>query len=188
MAPVAVAEAVAHGGVVGHVARGLLEVGGKPAALEDLRHDVRDPLARDVRAPELGDGVVAVADEDALVELPGALALLAVERLTRRGVGGELVQVQPPQRALVAGVAREQCALDRLRQVDEREDRPVEVREMRGEEGSLLVGEGLDRIVHAALATLPRRAAGAPVPPSPLLLSKHAHRHGCRECAGTFRP
>ena len=50
VAPVAVAEAVAHRRVVGHVARGLLEVGGEPSALKQLRHHVRDPLAGDVSA------------------------------------------------------------------------------------------------------------------------------------------
>src|SRR6185436_3127294 len=49
---------------------------------------------------------------------------------------------------LVARVAREQRPLHRLRQVHEREHRPVQVRKMGGEEGALLVGEGLDRIVH----------------------------------------
>ena len=38
------------------------------------------PLARDVRAAELGHRVVAVADEDALVELRRARALVAVVR------------------------------------------------------------------------------------------------------------
>ena len=83
VAPVAVAEALGHRRVVGDVARRLLEVGGEPAALEQLRHHVRDPLAGDVRAAELRHRVVAVAEEDALVELAGALALLAVERRRR---------------------------------------------------------------------------------------------------------
>ena len=152
VAPVAVAEALAHRGVVGHVARGLLQVGGEPAALEHLRHHVRDPLARDVRAAELRHRVVAVADEDALVELAGALALLTVEGGARRGVRGELLEVEPPQRSLVARVAREQGALHRLGQVHEREDGRVEVGEMGGEEGALLVREGLDRVVHRGRA------------------------------------
>jgi hypothetical protein len=150
VAPVAVAEAVAHRGVVGHVAGGLLEVGGEPAALEQLRHHVRDPLDGDVGTAQLGHRVVAVADEDALVELAGALALLTVERRTRRGIGGELLEVEPPQRPLVARVAREQGALHGLRQVHEREDGTVEVREMGGEKSALLVGEGLDWVVHQA--------------------------------------
>ena len=86
VAPVAVAEPLRDRRVVGDVARGLLEVGGQPAALEQLRHHVRDPLAGDVRAAELRHRVVPVAEEDALVELAGALALLAVERPRRLGV------------------------------------------------------------------------------------------------------
>ena len=135
VAPVAVAEPLAHRGVVGDVARGLLEVGGEPAALEQLRHHVRDPLAGDVGAAELRDRVVAVADEDPLVELARALALGAVERARPRATSpGELVEEQPPERALVARVAREQRALHGLGQVHEREHRPVEVREVRREQ------------------------------------------------------
>ena len=118
--------------VVGDVARRLLEVGGQPPALQDLGEHVGDPLAGDVGAADLGDRVVAVADEDALVEARGALALDAVERpLAVRHVAGELLEEQPPQRPRVARVAREQRALDGLRQVDEAEDGPVEVGEMR---------------------------------------------------------
>ena len=40
--------------------------------LEDLREEVRRLLAREVHAAELRDGVVAVLEEDALVELLGA--------------------------------------------------------------------------------------------------------------------
>ena len=100
-------------------------------------------------AAELRHGIVAVADEDPLVELAGALALLAVERRARRGIRRELLEVQAPERSLVARVAGEQRALDRLGQVHEREDGAVEVREVGREERSLLVGEGLDRVVHA---------------------------------------
>src|SRR5207244_10538783 len=57
----------------------------------------------------------------------------------------ELVEEEAPQRPGVAGVAREERALDRLGEVDEREDRPVEVREMRREERALGVRELLDR-------------------------------------------
>ena len=136
VAPVAVA-AAGHRRVVGDVARGLLEVGGQPAALEQLGHHVRDPLAGDVGAAQLGHRVVAVAEEDALVELARPLALLAVEG------GGHPASASPanssrnrrPQRALVARVAREQGALDRLGQVHEREHGPVEVGEM-GASGS----------------------------------------------------
>ena len=70
--------------VVGDVAGRLLEVGGEAAALQDLGEDVGDPLAGDVGAADLGDRVVAVAEEDALVELRRALALLGVEGPARR--------------------------------------------------------------------------------------------------------
>ena len=140
---VAVAPA-GHRLVVGDVARGLLEVGAQPRPLEHLGQDVGDPLAGDVRAAELGDGVVAVADEDPLVELRGARALAGHVPRAVGHVVGELVQEQPAQRPGVARVAREQRALDGLREVDQREDRPVEVREMGGEPGALGLAEGLD--------------------------------------------
>src|SRR5690606_40226211 len=56
-----------------------------------------------------------------------------------------LVEEQPPQRARVARVAREQRALHRLRQVDEREDRLVDAREVGGQPCPLGCGEGLHR-------------------------------------------
>ena len=137
VAVVAVA-AAGHRRVVGDVARRLLEVGAHPRPLEDLREDVRDPLAGDVRAAELRDRVVAVADEDPLVELGGAAPSSPSQAAPGSGQRvGELVEEQPAQRALVARVAREQRALDRLRQPDEPEDRLVEVREVRGEARSL---------------------------------------------------
>src|SRR3954447_3524455 len=83
------------------------------------------------------DKVVAVAEQDPLVERGGARPLGAVEG---RGLGqdaGELVEEEPAQRALVARVAREQGALDRLGQVDECEDRAVEVRHVWGEPRAL---------------------------------------------------
>ena len=101
VAVVAVA-AAGHRLVVGDVAGRLLEVGGEAAALQDLGEDVGDPLAGDVGAADLGDRVVAVAEEDALVEARGALALLAVERPPAlRDVGGELLEVEAPHRARV---------------------------------------------------------------------------------------
>ena len=73
---------------------------------------------------------------------------------------GELVEEQPPQRARIARVAGEQRALDRLRQVDQREDRPVEVRDVRRQARALGLGEGLDGVVHGradSVATADRR-------------------------------
>ena len=142
---------VGQGLVVGDVAGRLLEVGGQAAALQHLGEDVRDPLAGQVGAADLRDRVVAVAHEDALVEAGRALALLALERPPALGdVGGELLQVEPPQRPRVARVAGEERSLDRLGQVDEREHGAVEVREVGGEEPPLLLCEFFDRVAHAA--------------------------------------
>ncbi len=60
--------------VVLDVARRLLEVRHEPTPLEDLGEQVRRLLAREVHATELRDGVVAVLEEHAVVELLGALA------------------------------------------------------------------------------------------------------------------
>ena len=144
VAVVAVAEALELR-VIRDVARRLLEIRGEARPLEDLREEVRRPLARDVRAAELRDRVVAVAEEDRLVELRRAIALAQLHDRHLRQRVRELVEEQPAQRPDVARVAREERALDRLGQVDEREDRPVEVREMRSEARPLLVGELLDR-------------------------------------------
>ena len=92
-----------------------------------------------MRTADLGDRVVAVADEDALVEPRGALALGAVEGpATGRLVLSELLAVEPAQRARIARVAGKERALDRLGEVDEAKDGTVEVREMGPQE--LLLG------------------------------------------------
>src|SRR5688500_11350122 len=150
MAPVAVA-AARYRRVVGDVARGLLEVGREPRPLEDLREDVRDPLARDVRAAELRYRVVAVAEEDPLVELRRPLALALVGS-ARRDVVGELVEVEAAERALIARIAGEKRPFDGFGQAHEREDGPVEVREMGGEARLLLLAERLNRILHGGRA------------------------------------
>ena len=86
-------------------------------------------------AADLGDRVVAVAEEDALVELRRALALGAVEGPPAgRDVGGELLQVEAADGPGIARIAGEKRPLDGLRQVDEGEHGPVEVGEVRGEE------------------------------------------------------
>jgi hypothetical protein len=104
-----------------------------------------------VRAAELSDRVVAVADEDALVELGGTLALGAVERPPSGGrIGGELVEVEASQCPLVARVAGEQRPLDGLGEVRQCEDRPVEVAEVGLERAALLRGEGFDGITQGA--------------------------------------
>ena len=108
-----------------------------------------------MRAAELRDRVVAVAEEDPLVELGRALALGALDRLRLGHRVGELVEEEPAQRPLVARVAREERTLHRLRQVDEPEDGPVEVREVGREPLALLLGERLDRNCHG-LASWPK--------------------------------
>jgi hypothetical protein len=109
-----------------------------------------------VGAADLGDRIVAVAEEDALVQLRRPLALGAVERAGALGhVGGELLEEEPAHGARVAGVAGEERALDRLREVDEGEDGAVEVGEVRGEEGLLLGAEGLDRVDHRRIVAVP---------------------------------
>jgi len=101
-----------------------------------------------VGAAKLGDGVVAVAEEDRLVQPRGALALVGLDRVDAappaQGVG-ELVEEHPPQRPRIPRVAGEQRALDRLRQVDEAEHRLVQVREVGRQARPLGVGEGLDQ-------------------------------------------
>ena len=149
MAPVAVA-AARHRGVVGDVARGLLEVGGEPRALEDLRERRSRPTRRRRgRRRAAPPSRRRSRGRSARRAGPRARPRPRAAR-RRRDVARELVEVEPPQRALVARVAGEQRALDRLRQAHEREDGPVEVREMGGEAGSLLLAERLDRILHGA--------------------------------------
>ncbi len=86
--------------VVGDVAGGLLEVRHEPTPLEDLGQQVRGLLAGQVHPAELGDAVVAVLEEDPVVELFGALqADRRVDRLVAAGVelAHELVEEEPPQ-------------------------------------------------------------------------------------------
>jgi hypothetical protein len=98
-----------------------------------------------VDASELRHRVVAVFQEDSLVEPFGSLDARrrSVARSIRWGetVSGELVEEQAPKRLPGARVPGEQRALDDFGQVDEREDGPVEVREVRGEDGPLLLRE-----------------------------------------------
>ncbi len=102
-------------------------------------------------ATDLGDRVVAVADEDALVELRRAGALLVVERPPAAwGVGRELLQVEPANGPGIARIAGKKCPFYGLRQVDQGEDGTVEVGEVGGEQGSLLGTELFNRITHLA--------------------------------------
>ena len=138
VAVVAVA-ATGHRRVVRDVARGLLQITGEPRPLQDLRQHVRAPLDRHVHPAELRDRVVPVADEDALEELRRPRALdIVIRGPARRERRRELVQEQPPQRPGIARVAREHRGLDRLREIHEREHRPVHVREVGGEQGAFV--------------------------------------------------
>ena len=126
-----------------------LQIAHQPAPLEHLGEDVRRLLAGQVHAAELGDGVVAVLEEDLLVQLLGALQ-------ADRGVHGvvaadvqvadELVEEQAPQALRTAAVAGEQRTLDHLGQVDQGEDRAVEVGEVAPEDVGLVLGELLGHV------------------------------------------
>ena len=86
--------------VVRDVAGRLLEVGHEPAPLEDLGEQVRRLLARQVHASELGDGVVAVLEEHAVVELlgpPQADGCVDGEVAGEVEVADELVEEQASQ-------------------------------------------------------------------------------------------
>ena len=139
---------------VRHVARGLLEVGHQASPLEQLGQHVRDVLAGDVRAAQLRDRVVAVLVEDLGEELLGSsrrrrsrprpgLARPVASVLRLPDLVGELVQEEPSQRFRRSRVSREERALDGLGQVGQREDVPVEIREVWGEPHTLVGGERL---------------------------------------------
>ena len=96
-------------------------------------------------AADLGDRVVAVADEDALVELGRPRALLVVEGPPgARCVGRELLEVEPADGPGIARIAGKKRPFDGLRQVDQGEDGAVEIGEVGSEDRSLLGGEFLD--------------------------------------------
>ncbi len=119
--------------VVGDVARALLEVAHEPAPLEHLGEHVGSLLTGQVHAAELGDGIVAVLEEDLLVQFLGTFE-------ADRGVDGvvaadveiadELVEEQSPQALGAAAVSGEQRAFDHLRQVDQGKHRAIEVGEV----------------------------------------------------------
>ena len=95
-----VAVAPAEPRVVRDVARRLLEVRHEPAPLEDLGEQVRRLLAREVHATELRDGVVAVLEEHAVVELLGAAqpdGRVDGEVAGEVEVADELVEEEAPQ-------------------------------------------------------------------------------------------
>ena len=104
-----------------------------------------------MHAAELCNGVVAVVEEHALVQLLGTVE-------TDRRVDGvvaahveiadELVEEQTPQRLVAAAVPSKEGALDHFGQIDEREHRTVEVGEVPAQHIGLVRGEGL-RDVHS---------------------------------------
>ena len=93
---------------IGHVARGLLEISHEPAPLEHLGEDVGGALAGQVHAAQLGDRVVAVLAEDALVELVGAGGADGRRPGGLPGLLEELVEEEAAQRLGRAGVAGEE--------------------------------------------------------------------------------
>ena len=136
-------------GVVGDVAGRLLEVRHEPTPLEHLGQDVRGLLAREVHPTELGHGVVAVLDEDLVVERLGALeAHGGIDAGVTRDVEvvHELVEKQASQRLGRPRIPREQGALRHFRQVDEREHGPVEVGEIAAENRLLSLVEVLSDV------------------------------------------
>jgi hypothetical protein len=118
----------------------LLEVGGQPPPLQDLGEEVRRLLAGEVDPTELGHGVVAVLEEDLVVELLGpAQAHGGVDGLIAGDVeiAHELVDEEAPEALRAAAVAGEEGALDHLGQVDQGEDGAVEVGEVAAQDVGL---------------------------------------------------
>ena len=121
------------------VAGGLLERReADPGVLEGLGGERRHPLHGEVGARQLGDRVVAVADQDPLVELlrpagatraPGSGSSASPSR-PELGLAEELFEEHPAEALLGPRVAREEGALDDLGQVPEGEDVAVEVGEV----------------------------------------------------------
>src|SRR5262245_18656130 len=84
-----------------------------------------------MHATELGDGVVAVLEEDTVVQLfrtPQTDGRVDGRIAADVEVADELVEEQAAQAFVRAGVSSEERALDDLGKVDECEDRTVEVR------------------------------------------------------------
>ena len=167
-----VAVAAAEACVVGHIARGLLEVGHEPSPLQHLGEHVGGLLARQVHTAQLRHRVVAVLEEDPVVEFLGPAQ-------TDRGVhaqvaadvelADEFVEEQAPQALVGPRVTGEQSPLHDFGQVDQGEYRLVEVREVATQDVGL-GGRELLSDVHARCCHLPGAnpqldAATAPVPP-----------------------
>ena len=116
-----------------------------------------------MHAAELRDRVVAVFEEDPLVELFGPTqshGRVDAEVARQVEIADELVEEEPAQALRTTRVAGEQGALHDLGQVHEGEHGPVEVREVRPEGGGFVVGEAFGHVRHG-LAMVPA------VPPGP---------------------
>ena len=123
-----------------------------------------------MHAAQLRDGVVAVLEEDAFVEVFGALQAdgrVDGEVTGEVEIADELVEEEAAQALVGTRVAREERAFHDLGEIRQREDRAVEVREVRPETIRIAVGERLRRVVHGRSdgsdGSLERRASPHPI-------------------------
>ena len=135
--------------VVAQVARRLLEVAHQATPLEELGEDVGGLLAGEVHAAELGDGVVAVFEEDLLVELlcatePNGGVESDVARHVE--VTNELIEEEATKALRAPRVTGEQCALHHLWKVDQGEYGQVQVRDVAAEDLLLSLSELLSDV------------------------------------------
>ena len=137
--------------VVRDVTRALFEITRQPTPLEDLGENVGGLLAGEMHATQLSDRVVAVLEEDLLIELFGSLQAdrrVHPEVARHIQVPHEFVEKEATQTLGASAIAREQRALHDLGQVHQREYRTVEIREITPKDLGLLGGEflgGVDR-------------------------------------------
>ena len=141
-----VAVAATESGVVGDVAGGLLQVGHEPAPLQDLGKDVGCLFAGQVNPTQLGHTVVAVLEEDLVVQLlctpqPDG----GIDRLVAGHVelSDELLEEQATEALVGTRVPGEESTLHDLGEVHESEDRLVQVREVATQDVGLVRTEFL---------------------------------------------
>ena len=145
--------------VVRDVARRLLEIRHEASPFENLREHVGRLLAGEVDAAELGHRVVAVFDEDFLVELLGALQPDGrIDGGVARDVElpDELVEEEPAEALGRSGVAGEERSLDHFGQVDQGKYRLVQVGDVAPEDGFLVGREPLFGVREHARVTIER--------------------------------